>query len=162
MVRDSVNEVREECEKLLKEADAVAERIDKLYCCKALRKSLDEMLAGYSDEEYEEKRMRELKCQCEKDAITLECILGTSNIKLDNRYRERLRIAQKYTQMRSLIADLRRKNETRALASLLADCEPLSKLMLQTMHINFELTDEEKELFDVINSHIQKYAMEMV
>ena len=147
MVTYSVNEIKDECEKMLSAVEEADERVDLYYCKQALQTAVNNMTSEFSKEEtYDESKVTELKQACEEQAVRLEYCLSLVNITYEKRYRERCFVTTLSQALKAKVQNLRRLSKYEELSSVLADYAVVRDIVEDAKHILFAMDDETYKL----------------
>lgn len=136
MIKTSVQEIQQECEKMLEIADSL-ERIDTYFVASAVRKALANLIAEFNKNcVVDERRIEVLKQQCESAAIRLEYCLVQARALDTSRYEERNLIydcCKQYNQKKTRNIDVLLFNQF------------IKDLDNEAGHLIFKLSDEQKQ-----------------
>ena len=154
MVRDSVTDIVNECDRLFEIADGLSERIDIYYVGKDLKKSESALKEAYAREVYEEDKIAALKKDCESDAIRFEYCLSRFSDKCRQRYKWRSEVATLFNTIKKKLKAYREAHEYENIGKLLVVYGSVRELMEDTLHICCIPSDEDRELLGLINKEV--------
>lgn len=136
MVKTSVQEIQQECEKMLEIADSL-ERIDTYFVASTVRKALTNLTTEFNKNcAVDEKRLEFFKQQCESAAIRLEYCLVQAGALDPSRYDERNLIyscCKQYNQKKTKNIDVLLFNQF------------VNELDSEAEHLIFKLSDIQKQ-----------------
>lgn len=136
MIKTSVQEIQQECEKMLEIADSL-ERIDTYFVASAVQKALSKLTSEFNKNCVIDDRIIEaLKRQCETVAIRLEYCLVQAEVIDPSRYKERNLIydcCKQYNQQKN-------KN-----TNILLFNRFIKELDSEAEHLIFKLSNEQKQ-----------------
>lgn len=136
MVKTSVQEIQQECGKMLEIADSL-ERIDTYFVASAVRKALTNLTTEFNKNcVIDERRIEFLKQQCESAAIRLEYCLVQAGAFDSSRYEERNLIyncCKQYNQKKTKNIDVLLFNRF------------VNELDSEADHLIFKLSDIQKQ-----------------
>lgn len=174
MSRNTVKNIREECAKLLEDANKYDERIDLFYATKALNDVLNKLNEAFTDNNYNEAVVTDLKEQCNREAITLERILSRVEPSYKVRYTQRKCLQEVYTGITNVINLVKMKIKNidsvnaglleryrKELGNLLVDRHDIQNIYISSKYIDFEYSCEEDALVQCIKTHFEKVRSEL-
>lgn len=150
MVYNSVKELKEACSQML---DIAADRLDMVYCKKELQESLTVLVNEFEEDSVvDDKKITELKADCEAKAIKMEYCLSLQYTQYANRYRERCFVSEVYKEYTEEIRRLRAEHNYKAVSEMAANLRILEDIYNDTKHLLFELDPESKKLLMEIHA----------
>lgn len=147
MVRDSVREIQEACEKMITDAECLNARVDVFYNSKVLQSALRELTTEFDkDTVMDDVKIKALKANCESEAITLEYCLALSNVEYRRRYRDRCFVNDAFAVYSNKIRQLRERKDVSAISNQLANYRVLEHIVGESKHLLFELDADSRAL----------------
>lgn len=156
---NSVKEITDECYRLFELCDELDERIDVYYAKNKLNNSLIELNDEFEKDNFNESVLLEMKSKCEREAISLEFILSKFDKKLRERYLDRVEVAKLFESIDEIIRKESKNGYTNRdlIKDMLCNYALADRLLRNSNHILFSMSEEDKELMCVITKQIDMY-----
>lgn len=148
-VADSVQTLVSRCNKMFKDAEEY-DLVSLHNCVREVQSAIDVLTEEFNKESYDEHKVELLKQAVERNAIILEYYLQTVCSKYKNKYLERIYVEQTCQQVlgRSKLEAMNHDKE--GMLRWASFSRSMLKMKRKSLHLNFELTKEERELLEDI------------
>lgn len=151
MIKDSVQEIQSECDRLLALCKDTT-RIDISVVSEELKECILALKTEYDkDSALDDNRLKILKSGCESEAIRLEYCLVCANMLDTTRYKQRCQVKDIYERFMTL-----KRTCKKNICDLMTYYNFADSIYNESKHIIFEMSEEQQELLDILKEVIEK------